>query len=59
MPNFLGDGVYSVANILANKFEDLTGDYLNDYLRKTGDYFIINKRLKPSYLHGKEVDIIA
>jgi hypothetical protein len=59
MPDFLGEGVYSIANILSNKFEDVTADYLNNYLTKTGDYFTISKRLKPSYLHGKEVDIIA
>ena len=59
MPDFLGEGVYSIANILSNKFEDVTADYLNNYLTKTGDYFTISKRLKPSYLHGKEVDIVA
>ena len=59
MPKFLGDGVYSVANIYSNKFEDVTGDHLADYLSKSGDYFTVKKRLKPSYLHGKEVDVLA
>ena len=59
MPKFLGKGAHSVANIFSNKFEDVTGDYLTESLNKSGDYYNINKRIKPPYLNGKEIDVLV
>jgi len=56
LPSFLGNGVYSIENLYSRIFEDATADYLNDLLNHN---FIIDKRAKPSYLNGKEIDVIA
>jgi hypothetical protein len=57
MPDFLGEGIFSIENIYSRIFEDATESYLQEYLREEPYYSETTPRKKFPYLGGKEIDV--